>query len=105
MNLIKPKCDAVLQELHDAQGTEALKLVGASPVRSIREVKEDGTDIFIGDVDIGRCGYGEFFGTDGVDWAHRDLKVKENEDRKLGDQDIIWDFGGILTSAFSSLNS
>jgi len=93
---VKPECDSLLQELQEAQGSDTLKLVGDFPVRSIREVKEDGSDIFIGDIGISRCGDGEFFGTDGVDWSHREMRAKENIDRKLGDLTIIWDFGDFL---------
>ncbi|KAJ7665086.1 hypothetical protein DFH06DRAFT_1186597 [Mycena polygramma] len=47
----KPLLDAVLEELEAARN-EPLKIVDACPVRAIREVKEDGTDTFLGEISI-----------------------------------------------------
>ncbi|KAJ7606781.1 acyl-CoA N-acyltransferase [Mycena polygramma] len=51
LNNLKPLSDAFLVELEAARN-EPLKIVDACPVRAIREVKEDGTDIFLGEIGI-----------------------------------------------------
>lgn len=95
LNKVKLECDSLLQELQEAQDAGVLKLDDGCPVRSIRKVKGGGSDIFIGDIGIGRYGDGEFFATDGVNRSQREARAKEIFDRKFGDPSIIWDFGGI----------
>ncbi|KAJ6486066.1 hypothetical protein C8R47DRAFT_980007, partial [Mycena vitilis] len=48
----KPLLDAILEELEAAPNEPTLKIVDACPVRAIREVKEDGTDMFLGEISI-----------------------------------------------------
>ncbi|KAJ7492076.1 hypothetical protein FB451DRAFT_1551504 [Mycena latifolia] len=50
LNQIKPASDKLLGELEAAREDETLKIVDDCPVRHIREVREDGTDIFLGDI-------------------------------------------------------
>ncbi|KAF8204428.1 GNAT domain-containing protein [Mycena galopus ATCC 62051] len=50
LNKIKPESDNILVELENARNDPTLKIVDGCPVRTIREVKEDGTDIFLGDI-------------------------------------------------------
>jgi len=69
INLIKPLSDQVLRDLEDARDEPTPIIVGHCPVRYIREVKEDGTDMFLGDLGIVRCLHGELMGPDGVDWG------------------------------------
>ncbi|KAJ7361139.1 acyl-CoA N-acyltransferase [Mycena albidolilacea] len=52
VNQAKPQSDKLLAELEEARNDPTLKIVDACPVGSIREVKEDGTDIFLGNIDI-----------------------------------------------------
>ncbi|KAJ6520390.1 acyl-CoA N-acyltransferase [Mycena sanguinolenta] len=52
LNQIKPASDQILAELADARNDATLKIVDACPVRIIREVQEDGTEIFLGDICI-----------------------------------------------------
>ncbi|CAA7268036.1 unnamed protein product [Cyclocybe aegerita] len=66
----KPPSDVILQELKDAQGSETLKMVNGAPVSYIRELQEDGSDIFLGNIAIGRCFHGELMGTNTIDWEY-----------------------------------
>lgn len=65
-----------------------LKIVDACPVRSIREVKPDGTEIFLGDIGIQRYGYEELQGEE------KARLVDENMTKKTGDPTIVWSVGG-----------
>ncbi|KAJ7664933.1 acyl-CoA N-acyltransferase, partial [Mycena rosella] len=56
LNQAKEKSDKLLAELEAAQGDSAPKIVNGCPVGTIREVKEDGTDIFLGSIDLGLAG-------------------------------------------------
>ena len=71
-----------------------LKVVGDFPVRAIREVQEDGTDLYIGDIGISRCAYGELIGLNGVDWENASVRKKINDSLDLGDPSILWAIGG-----------
>ncbi|KAJ6601265.1 acyl-CoA N-acyltransferase [Mycena vulgaris] len=50
MNQIKPASDKLLAELEAARDDETLKIVDDCPVRHLREVRDDGTEIFLGDI-------------------------------------------------------
>lgn len=68
-------------------------------MNSIRKINEDGTDVFIGAIDIFRNGnLGELvLGEKGeyvVDVSRKEENEKKNEARAVGDPDIIWEFGG-----------
>jgi hypothetical protein len=67
-----------------------LKVVGEFPVRAIREVQEDGTDIYIGDIGIPRCGYGELMDLNGVDWENASERKKFNDSLELGDPRTVF---------------
>lgn len=47
---VKERSDQLLAELEAARDEPALKIVDGCPVGIIREVKEDGTDVYLGDV-------------------------------------------------------
>ncbi|KAJ7492075.1 hypothetical protein FB451DRAFT_1216897, partial [Mycena latifolia] len=51
-NRAKEASDKLLAELETARSDSTPKIVDGCPVRVIREVREDGTDIFLGDIDI-----------------------------------------------------
>ena len=71
-----------------------VKVVGEFPVRAIREVQEDGTDLYIGDIGISRCGYGELISLNGVDWENASERKRINDSLELGDPRILWAIGG-----------
>lgn len=87
----------VLKELEDAKDEQELITVGRCPVQSLRELKEDGSDIFIGDISLVRCMHGELMGPagpDGVDWDNKVSREESNNQIPNGDPQIIWSFGG-----------
>jgi len=62
-----------------------------SPVRSIREVQPDGTQLFIGDIGIQRNSFIEI-----EDEEERAKLVEENNAKPVGDPTIQWCFGDFL---------
>ena len=86
--------EEILKELEDAKDDPTLKIVKGCPVGCLREVKEDGSDVFIGRLDITPCLYGELMGPDGVDWENKKKLEDENNSLKAGDARIVWCFGG-----------
>ena len=78
-----------------------LKAVGEFPVRALREIQEDGSDIFIGDIGISRCGYGELMDLNGVDWENASERKKFNDSLELGDPHILWSIVGTYQVALS----
>lgn len=97
---VKAPSDELLQELRQAadDGSQSLKVVAGCPVRTLREVKEDGTDIFLGDIGCDRCGY-----PDVVDQEEKSRLTFANDQLPPGDKDIVWCIGGICTLHFRVL--
>jgi len=93
---IKNASDEVLKLLEDARDEPEPILVGSCPVRSIREVKSDGTDVYIGDVGLMRCMHGELMGLHGVNWENKDKLEAENDSLPIGNPSIIWSIGDFL---------
>jgi len=83
-----------LQQLEDAKDNPTLITVGYCPVRSLREVQNDGTDIYIGDLGVMRCMHGELMGQGTVDWANKEALEESNNSIAVGDPSIIWSMGG-----------
>ena len=86
--------EQTLKELEDAKDDPTLKFVKECPVSYLREVKEDGSDVFIGSLNISTCLYGEMMGPDGVDWEIKKRMEDENNSLNTGDARIVWCFGG-----------
>ena len=86
--------EEILKELEDAKDDPTLKIVKECPVSYLREVKEDGSDVFIGSLSISTCVHGELMGPDGVDWENKKKQEDENNSLKTGDARIVWCFGG-----------
>lgn len=63
---------------------------GGCPLKCIRHVKEDGTQVLVGNVGVGRCSFS---------YLEDDQKAKqlaaENERRSIGDPEIVWAIGGV----------
>ncbi|KAJ7065318.1 acyl-CoA N-acyltransferase [Mycena amicta] len=83
---VKAQCDLALQ---DIQSDKAL--VVACPVRHIREVREDGMAVFIGDAGLVRSPFTEIKNVE-----ERARRVAENEARVAGDPEIVWHVGYYL---------
>ncbi|KAH7920687.1 hypothetical protein BV22DRAFT_1039546, partial [Leucogyrophana mollusca] len=88
------KTDAVLTELREEEKRNPdgpLKIVGDCPVRHLREVLEDGSDIYIGDLGINRAQLEEV-----LDKDERAKQVEVNNAKEIGDPTIRWTFGDYL---------
>lgn len=94
LSRIVPAATKFFEDMEHFKDDSTLKVVGDFPVRAIREVQEDGTDIYIGDIGISRCGYGELMNLNGVDWENASKRKKTNDSLDVGDPSIIWSIGG-----------
>ncbi|KAF8167485.1 hypothetical protein B0H34DRAFT_18902 [Crassisporium funariophilum] len=95
----KAATDRVLQELEDAGEDAELKIVGECPVRTIRQVMEDGTDMLIGDLGLMRCRHGELMNFGTVDWENKEKLQNENDTIEVGNPNIIWSMGDFVVSS------
>ncbi|GJE91527.1 GNAT family N-acetyltransferase [Phanerochaete sordida] len=109
--LIVPQAADALREARAAEAAASAGApvrVGSCPVRYIREVRADGSDVLLGDIDVHRCAY-----PDVADVEERLRLAKVNADRELGDPEIDWCIGdclaapyhgkGIMTAALAAL--
>ena len=94
LSRIVPAATKFFEDMEEFKDDSTLKVVGEFPVRAIREVQDDGTDIYIGDIGISRCGYGELMDLNGVDWENASERKKINDSLDLGDPNILWSIGG-----------
>lgn len=91
--LIVKQSEDILAELREEDQSNPdgpFKLVGGCPVRHIREVLPDGTDIYLGDIAIGRAPMEQV-----VDPEERKRAVEGNEGKAVGDPTIVWTFGSM----------
>lgn len=99
IGLTRSHVEETLKELEEAKDNPTLRMVKECPVSFLREVKEDGTDVFIGSLTITTCVHGELMGPDGVDWENKKKREDENNSLKAGDPRIVWCFGDYLAAS------
>lgn len=93
LNMVKKESDDILKELYDAAEKDSEPIfVGGCPVRSLREVKEDGSDVFIGDIGVFRARRFSH---------HRDEEkeaelLEKNKTLPVGSPEIVWEIGSML---------
>lgn len=85
-------------------------IVGGCPVRTLREVRADGTEVFLGDIGVDRCGYPDLEAS-----FEKERLIEKNSQRLAGDPEIAWCIGyylaashhgrGIMTAALRTLIS
>jgi len=85
----KDKSDKILEDLREGK-----MVVDGCPVQHIREVRSDGTDLFLGDLSVSRNGWPEV-----TDEELRENMTKENLEKPVGDPSIVWTLGGMFQSA------
>ncbi|KAI0639535.1 acyl-CoA N-acyltransferase [Trametes polyzona] len=103
--------NAALAELERAQAEhpdEPPVKVSGCPVRTLREVREDGTDIMLGDIALVRERW-----PDVSNKEEKESLAKPNAERPIGDPEIVWCIGdyiapshqgkGIMTAAIKTL--
>ncbi|TFK94422.1 hypothetical protein K466DRAFT_561105 [Polyporus arcularius HHB13444] len=94
---IKAESDRAIEKLQRASVERPdgpLILVDESPVRTIREVQEDGSELFLGDIAIIRERW-----LDLEDKEAKQALTKANEEREVGDPAIVWCFGDYLAAS------
>ncbi|KAH8100035.1 hypothetical protein BXZ70DRAFT_200555 [Cristinia sonorae] len=89
-----------IKELEEAFPDGPLQWVSGCPVNALREVKEDGTQVYIGDIGMRRdrfmhAGEGEF----GEGDEQRRLEA-ENAALPNGDENILWSMGDFLSTPY-----
>ncbi|KAI5118455.1 hypothetical protein M0805_006274 [Coniferiporia weirii] len=93
---IKRESDAIFEALGNDDGhedeTPKLVVVDGCPVRCLREVQNDGTDIFLGDIGFRRCERFDHL----RDPEQEKCLAERNKALPPGDPDIIWDVGDYL---------
>jgi len=77
--------------LRELDGEGEIKTASGCPVTSIREVKEDGTQILIGSVGVFRSSFSYL-----EDLEEGTKLAEENSRREVGDPDIVWTIGDYL---------
>ncbi|KAJ6453120.1 hypothetical protein C8R45DRAFT_847360, partial [Mycena sanguinolenta] len=83
-----------IEALEDATRTsQALAVAENCPVRSIRELQPDGTDVYIGNITFKRCNWLE------VQGSERHRLMAENNARPTGDPEITWQVSDFLASS------
>ncbi|KAI0698400.1 hypothetical protein C8T65DRAFT_660634 [Cerioporus squamosus] len=96
LSKIKAETDLAIEKLQRASVEKPdgpLILVNESPVRTIREVREDGSELFLGDITIVRERWPDI-----EDQEVKQALARANGKRELGDPAIVWCFGGTLRS-------
>ncbi|KAH0591178.1 hypothetical protein H2248_001273 [Termitomyces sp. 'cryptogamus'] len=91
----KTLSDDVLKKLNAARNEPNAILLNDCPIRNIRELKEDGSDVFLGDIGISRVVEGKFLVPAEEDTSE-ETKAKykaANDALPLGDPDIAWTVG------------
>ncbi|KIJ38427.1 hypothetical protein M422DRAFT_104847, partial [Sphaerobolus stellatus SS14] len=84
----KQSTDAIIKEI---ESKEPGYFIGGCPVRILREITEDGREIFLGDCGIDAWGFEEI-----ADQEERKRLVEENSKKEPGDPDKEWSFGDYL---------
>jgi hypothetical protein len=97
LNTITTASDAVLRDLEVSKDTPSLKIVDHCPVRFLREVQDDGTDVFLGDIAFMRCQRMGLVRTESVN-SEQEL-TEENSRLACGDPKIVWSAGGVYKSS------
>ncbi|RPD55857.1 hypothetical protein L227DRAFT_295215 [Lentinus tigrinus ALCF2SS1-6] len=94
---IKAETDLAIEKLRRASVEKpdgSLILVNESPVRTIREIQEDGSELFLGDITIVRERW-----PDVEDQEAKQALANANAKRELGDPEIVWCFGDYLAAS------
>ncbi|KAF9469678.1 hypothetical protein BDZ94DRAFT_1151485 [Collybia nuda] len=97
--VITPPIAAVLAALDAAKDKADLITVDICPVRAIREILDNGEDVYLGDIGFTRLQDGKLLAPPDVE-VDKELASRyasENAERMVGDPKIIWTVGDYLT--------
>ncbi|TBU34788.1 acyl-CoA N-acyltransferase [Dichomitus squalens] len=84
----------VLKRANEEKPDEPPVLLEEPPVRTIREIREDGSELFLGDILFVRERYPDI-----DDKEVKKTLAQPNADRTLGDPEIVWCIGDYLASS------
>jgi len=91
-----PEANAILQQLEEAKDNPTPIIVGSCPLRSLRQIKEDGADVYIGSLGIMRCMHGELMSPGAVNWADKEKNEERNNSIAVGESSVLWSMGNYL---------
>ncbi|KAG1860651.1 hypothetical protein DFJ58DRAFT_778374 [Suillus subalutaceus] len=97
IQFVKEESDATLESLRKSAEdfpNGPLQFVGGNPVGHLREVKEDGTDVLIGDVNFRRSAFEEV-----LDEVERKRVQEDNAKKQAGDPTIQYTIGDWLAAS------
>lgn len=77
------------EEVRVPVGGEGLRMVSGCPVNIIRERREDGTEVYLGD-----CSFARYRFLDEQDPEERKRLIDANEALPVGDPQIVWELAG-----------
>ncbi|KAF7314954.1 N-acetyltransferase domain-containing protein [Mycena indigotica] len=83
----------VIEKLENTVDLEGLVFAEDCPVRSIREMQTDGTDVFIGNITIKRCNWWD------VQAPERERLKEANAALPTGHPEIVWQLSDFLASS------
>ncbi|KAJ7929034.1 hypothetical protein B0H13DRAFT_2652569 [Mycena leptocephala] len=84
--------DMVTKSLQEATSSDLFP-VEDCPVRSIRELKDNGTDVYLGNIAFKRCNWWD------VPGPERDRLIAQNTAHPIGDPEIVWQVSDFLASS------
>lgn len=85
---MKDEADSFIREFAAiSSGEPDRKFVSGCPFKMIREVRDDGEDVYLGEIDFVRCGYL------GYEESEKVRLTAENEAKPVGDPSIVWQIG------------
>ncbi|TCD65676.1 hypothetical protein EIP91_002303 [Steccherinum ochraceum] len=90
--------EVVMKEIQAAEAAfpeGPLQFIGGCPVTALREVKPDGTQVYIGDVKVRRC----LFVHLGLEEPERLQVMEANDARPVGDESIVWGMADALAKS------
>ncbi|KAL0951707.1 hypothetical protein HGRIS_008382 [Hohenbuehelia grisea] len=88
---LKAESDKLVDELMKAEEGDELKVIDGCPIRSLREVQPDGSELYLGDLGVRRCTW-----TEVLEEREKQRLVDENAARAAGDPGIVWQVADFL---------
>ncbi|KAG6846098.1 hypothetical protein H0H87_006462 [Tephrocybe sp. NHM501043] len=95
---VKTQSDESIAILEAAREVPGPIIVGSCPVRAIRELKDDGTDVYLGDIGIVKVFNGKLLAppNEANDAEKIAQYLEINNALPLGDEAIVWSIGGTI---------
>ncbi|KAF5312790.1 hypothetical protein D9619_002817 [Psilocybe cf. subviscida] len=91
-----PQEKSYIDEFKLSQSSQTPAILSGCPFSALREVKDDGSDEFIGNITLKRCNFCEFLNTDTIDFENAQKNTAANDALEVGDSNIVWGIGDYL---------